>query len=288
MATNFLKDFDGLLQSILVDYENLDPEPDTSKGSMTFISAACLASCLWGIYKYQDYIANQIFPDIADSNNLSHWGSIYNLTRQPVENADGTMGVESDPVFLARLLQTLRQPPAGGNKYDWANWCMFYPNGNRIVTTVNLDAYGNGYYFTNVQVSTPSAGVVSLVVTPNDGTLSTAALAELHSLADTNIEALRPVTANNYTLYDPVIVTLSVWLKIDAASYTTTLANTITTDVTNFLNSVVPGQAIYQAKLSAIAINDGCNGCDVLDPATDIYVTPYQQIKAGTVVVQSM
>jgi uncharacterized phage protein gp47/JayE len=116
---SFQKDFDELLNAILTDYRNQFPEADTSQGSLIFIKSACLASALWGLYKYQDWIAKQIFPDTADTEALEHHAWVRGLTR--------TYG-ETDAAYLARLLDYIRRPPAGGNKYDYVKWALEIDN----------------------------------------------------------------------------------------------------------------------------------------------------------------
>lgn len=110
---SFQKDFDTLFQTILTDWQNQFPDADISQGSLIYLKSACLASALWGLYKYQEYIARQIFPDTADTANLEHHGWVRNLNR----NIN-----ESDANYLARILDDIRRPPAGGNKYDYVKW----------------------------------------------------------------------------------------------------------------------------------------------------------------------
>lgn len=110
---NFQKDFDALFAAILTDWQNQFPEADVSKGSLIYMKSACLASALWGLYRYQDWIARQIFPDTADTAYLEHHGWVYDITR----NAG-----ETDAAYLARILDRIRRPPAGGNQYDYIKW----------------------------------------------------------------------------------------------------------------------------------------------------------------------
>ncbi len=140
--TVFLEDFDSLLNAILTDYKNQFQGADTSQGSLIFIKSACLASALWGLYKYQDYIANQIFPDTADSASLDHHGYVYNLPRKYAE---------TDGDYLARLLNRIQQPPAGGNANDYIQWAL-------AVTNVQ-----NAWCFPLAQ----GLGTVDVVVTAN-------------------------------------------------------------------------------------------------------------------------
>jgi len=119
MSNNFLKDFNTILDGILTDYRNQLPGADTSQGSLIFIKSACLASAMWGLYRYQEWISKQIFPDMADTINLEHHAWVRGLSR--------TYG-ESDAALLARLLEYIRRPPAGGNKYDYIKWATAVEN----------------------------------------------------------------------------------------------------------------------------------------------------------------
>ncbi len=112
---SFQKDFDTLFQAILIDCQNQFPGVDLSKGSLIYVKSACLASALWGLYKYQDWIARQIFPDTADTANLEHHAWVRGISRN--------VG-ETDAAYLARLLDDIRRPPAGGNKYDYVKWAL--------------------------------------------------------------------------------------------------------------------------------------------------------------------
>jgi uncharacterized phage protein gp47/JayE len=115
MANPFLKNFDDLLENILTDYKNLDSSPDVTEGSITFIKGACLASMLYGLYRYQDWISREVFPDTASSEGLTHWGSIYNIPRY---------STDTDTDYLNRLLTFLRTPPAGGTANDYLQWVL--------------------------------------------------------------------------------------------------------------------------------------------------------------------
>lgn len=116
---NFQKDFETLFASILTDWRNQYPDADLSKGSLIYMKSACLASALWGLYKYQDWIAKQIFPDTADAAALEHHAWVRGLSR--------TSG-ETDAELLTRLLEYIRRPPAGGNQYDYEKWVLEIDN----------------------------------------------------------------------------------------------------------------------------------------------------------------
>ncbi len=113
------KDFDELLSGILDDYQNQFPDVDRSQGSLVFIKSAVSAAALWGLYKHQEHIADQMFPDTADTENLEHHAYIQNITRK---------NGESDTDYLDRLLNAIRKPPAGGNDNDYIQWAKTITN----------------------------------------------------------------------------------------------------------------------------------------------------------------
>lgn len=115
----FQKTFDELLDPMLTDYRNQFPDVDTSQGSLIFIKSACIASALWGLYKYQEYISKQIFPDTADTANLEHHAWLYNIARKTSE---------TDASLLARVLDEIRNPASGGTKVDYEKWANSIDN----------------------------------------------------------------------------------------------------------------------------------------------------------------
>jgi uncharacterized phage protein gp47/JayE len=107
------KTVDELLNEILTDYQNQDPDIDVSQGSMTLMKSAALASASWGIRQGIKYALKQIFPDDADTENLEHHAGIFEL----VHSSD-----ETDAELLERVLNRIRKPPAGGNVNDYETW----------------------------------------------------------------------------------------------------------------------------------------------------------------------
>ncbi|MDP2166776.1 MAG: baseplate J/gp47 family protein [Thermodesulfovibrionales bacterium] len=116
---SFIKDFNELFNAILTDYKNQFPEADTSQASLLYIKSACLASALWGLYKHQEWVGLQIFPDTADSEYMEHHAWLRGVSRK---------AGETDEELLARLLEYLRRPPAGGNKSDYEKWALEITN----------------------------------------------------------------------------------------------------------------------------------------------------------------
>lgn len=258
MASPYDKSFDDILEEILVDYQNLDDAPDTGEGSTPFIMGSVLASMIWGLYRYQDYINKQHFPDTADTDHLNRWGVIYDINR---------LTDESDADYLDRILDFIRQPPAGGNNQDFENWALdseysYYVSGD--------STYYNSYATCVNQDDGP--GTVGVYLIPNDETI----------IGDSTGEGLRAATEDYILSVQPLgIVSTGVHLShpvaqaIDATVYST---NSIDTDsikaaLVADINDMSPGDTLYKSNITCI-INSYLSGANdyviVNDPSSDI------------------
>jgi len=253
---NFQKDFDELLDDILTDYKNQFPEADTSQGSLIYIKSACMASALWGLYKYQEYISKQIFPDTADTENLDHHAWVRGLTRNPEE---------SDSDLLTRLLDYIRRPPAGGNKYDYVKWAQ-------EITNVKA-----AYCYPIAQ----GLGTVDVVIVADkDLTGSEVPNQALIDEVKLHIDDVRPVAASIVRVLAPTIFSQSVSMTVTGADVEKTQ---ILSDITAYLNSFEPGQKLYVAQLTALAIGRGAENVTVTSPTADIITSGYEMIRAGAI-----
>lgn len=395
----FQKDFDLLFAGILTDWQNQFPEADLSKGSLIYMKSACLASALWGLYKYQNWIARQIFPDTAETAYLEHHAWVRAISRN--------IG-ETDAAYLARLLDDIRRPPAGGNQYDYIKWALevdgvanayciplghglgtvdviiladttitgseIPSNSARISVTTSVTAnklkdsaatfstahaaatgdivenplrgtrttvtavdsttqlaladdifkFVGEPYIVHCQTGTnttatagkliASAGIFTdatytvkpgdVVECVNDGTETTVTIVDSATqltLADdiftatgktyvirglfgrvkTYMDPLRPVTASKVSIFAPTAVTQAVTMTVTGTVDRTAIA----ADITAYINTMIPGQTLYKAKLSQIAMDAGAANATIATPAADVTATTYQMIRPGTVTV---
>ncbi|MGD0278337.1 MAG: baseplate J/gp47 family protein [Smithella sp.] len=397
---DFQKDFDTLFAAMLTDWQNQEPEADLSKGSLIYLKSACLASALWGIYKYQDWIVKQIFADTADTQYLELHGWTRGISRN--------IG-ESDADYLARILEYIRRPPAGGNQYDyikWAKningvknaWCIPLANGLGTVAVIILadsDTTGSeipsssarigvttsvatnqlndsAAAFTTAQavavgdiVENPLRGTSTTVATVNsasqltlsadifpfagdpyiihcqtginttvtanklinsagtftdatytvmpgdiaenisDGTSTTiVSVDSAMQLTLANdiftatgktyvikgviaqvkeyIDPLRPVTASKVSIVPPTLVSQAVTMTATGTAIDKT---TIAANITAYLKTMIPGQTLYRAKLTQIAMDAGADNVSITTPAADVTATTYQMIRPGVISV---
>jgi len=254
---NFQQSFEALLAGILTDYKNQFPEADASQGSLIFIKSAVLSSALWGLYKYQEYIAQQIFADTAASENLEHHTFIRNIARK---------AGESNEDLLARYLDDIRNPPAGGNKRDYEKWAL-------AITNVKM-----AYCF-------PLAlglGTVDVVIVADE--VATGSEIPAQALLDevaAYIDEKRPVTASTLRVLPPTAVPQNVTMTVTGDADKTQLA----ADTTAYMESLIPGQSLFRAQLTAIAIRNGADNVDLTVPAADVVPGNYEMLRPGVISV---
>lgn len=255
---DFVKDIDELINGILTDYKNQFPEADTSQGSLIFIKTACLASALWGIYKYADWIARQAFPDTAETEALEHHAWIRGVTRKPGE---------TDSDYLVRLLDYIRRPPAGGNKYDYIKWALEITNVKKA------------YCFPLAQ----GLGTVDVVILADE--IATGSEIPTQALLDevlAYIDDLKPVTASVLRALAPTNLATAVTMAITGTDINTAQ---VKADIEAYMNSLEPGQTLYISQLIAIALDNGADNASVSLPAADVVPQNYEMIRPGVVTV---
>lgn len=159
---------------------------------------------------------------------------------------------ESDSELLARLLELIRRPPAGGNKYDYRRWAMNIPG----VTAAYVYPLRRGL------------GTVDVVITAA-GTLPSA---ETIAAVQAYINEVRPVTAKDCYVLAPTL--LQVYIKTAILPHNITLdeaENKIKTALTAYFAQLIPGETVIKSRIEAI-ISDliGIADRNLLSPAVNI------------------
>ncbi|MBI5598660.1 MAG: baseplate J/gp47 family protein [Deltaproteobacteria bacterium] len=349
-----------ILDAILTDYANQIPGADISEGSDIYVRASVLASVLWGIYQYQFWIARQVFPDSADSDELERHAAIRGLSRKQATMASGTvtltgtdgtvvdigvtlktsddvsfetttggtitLGVldvtaqaveggssgnlpastsltiqdppagvdssasnalaftggtdkEADADLLSRLLDIIRQPPAGGNESDYKQWAL---------EVTGVDAA----YVYPLRLGLGSVTVVPLVAGSGSSRIPTQTLVDS---VTTHIDALRPVSVKIFQVLAPTAKTQAVTATIKVASgYTFSQVQPWVEDaITAYLNIMQPGEILYKSKLERVISDvEGVDDRSLTVPAAN--VTPansgstIEMICPGTLTITEM
>ena len=164
----------------------------------------------------------------------------------------GGTNTESDDSLLARLLEVIRRPPAGGNKYDYHRWAMEVPG----VTAAFVYPLRRGL------------GTVDVVITSGNDLPSqqTVAAAQAH------IDDVRPVTAKNSLVLMPT--PRSVDFVIQVALSGLTLADAkiqIYNALVSYFSQLAPGATAVMFQIKAlIAAIPGITDCEILTPAANV------------------
>jgi uncharacterized phage protein gp47/JayE len=258
-ASPFQKSFDEILDDILTDFRNIFPDVDVAVGSLAYMKAAGYASALWGLYRYQDWISKQIFPDSADTEYLERHAWVRGLSR---------VTGESDRELAARLLEYIRRPPAGGNKYDYVKWALEIDN----VASAYSIPMGQGL------------GTVDVVILSDaETTGSEIPDADLLTTVRDHIVDVCPTAVKYVRVLAPATITQDIAMTVTGSA-----ANTerIAADVAAYVASLTPGQDLYRARLINIAVANGAEDVDLTEPAANVAATDYQLIRPGVVSVE--
>jgi len=249
--------FDELLNALLTDYTNQDPQADIAQGSLIFIKSAALASALWGLYQHQAYVARQIFPDSADLENLQHHADLRGLV--PIQG-------ETSAELLTRLLGHIRRPPSGGNKYDYVRWAK--------------EASGDVANAWCVPMGQGPGTVDVILLADADATGSEIPDAELLALVRAYIVDLCPEGVQFLRVLAPEVILQTVEIVRTAADYSASLAEN---DIDAYLATFLPGQPLYLSQLAAIALGSGAGDAVVTTPAATVTPTAYQMLRPGVI-----
>ncbi|ACO74972.1 Probable phage FluMu protein gp47 [Laribacter hongkongensis HLHK9] len=148
----------------------------------------------------------------------------------------GGVNEEADSELLARLLELIRRPPAGGNRYDYRRWAMEVPGvSNAFVYPLRR-----------------GLGTVDVVIMSADGLPSQ----ETIQATQAHIDDLRPVTAKSSLVLaateKPAAVTVRVLLDgltLDAARAQIHAA------LTGYFALLAPGEVAVKSQLEALVSN---------------------------------
>jgi uncharacterized phage protein gp47/JayE len=186
----------------------------------------------------------------------------------------GGTDIEPDDALLARLLQRIRRPPAGGNKYDYWQWAMEVPG----VTAAYVYPLRRG------------PGTVDTVIASNGGLPSDEVLAA----AQVWIDDQRPVTAKNSRVIQPTLKVFDLKVAVRRDGISREEAHrTIQAASAAYVAPLVPGEAAIRSRLEAV-ISDlsGIRDRHLIEPWANVTptadATRVEWCRLGTVTVEDM
>ncbi|HBC7419259.1 MULTISPECIES: baseplate J/gp47 family protein [Serratia] len=181
---------------------------------------------------------------------------------------------ESDESLLARLLELIRQPPAGGNKYDYHRWAMEVPG----VTAAYVYPMRRGL------------GTVDVVITSGNDLPSQATI----DAAQAHIDDLRPVTAKNSLVLAPTPRSVDFHMQVALVGLTLADAKVqIQNTLVSYFTQLAPGDTAVLFQIGAlISAIPGITDLKIILPAAN--VTPVvdeervEWVRMGGLIVELM
>lgn len=181
--------------------------------------------------------------------------------------AIGGTEAETNAELLARVLDVLRNPPAGGNKADWRRWAM------------NVDGVTAAYVFPLRR----GLGTVDVCITSAGGLPS----AEILEAVRAYLDEVRPTGANDFLVLAPVLAPVPVAALVRLSGLTLAQAEVaITTALGAYFATLEPGDPAYLSRIeTAISGVPGVVDRVVSTPAANVDMGAIQWARLGAVTV---
>lgn len=188
-----------------------------------------------------------------------------------LQSMRGGLAQETDAELLARLLELIRRPPAGGNRHDYRRWAMavegvseafVYPLRRGVGTVDVAIVSGDGLpsqdtidrvkaYIDDVR---PVTAKNSLIVAP---TLRPINLAVRVSLRDTTLELARAAIQSAFAAQFATIAPGDAWVRSQAEAQVSNVAGVVDRAITSPSSNVVPvvnADDIQWLRLGAVSV----------------------------------
>lgn len=153
-----------------------------------------------------------------------------------LNDVEGATNAESDSSLLERLLNKIRRPAAGGNKYDYKDWAL------------EVDGVEQAYVYPLRR----GLGTVDIAITADNGVPSDDTVRR----AQEYIDQERPVTAKESKVVKPDVtkVNFNIQVKISGVAL-----NDIKTAINNalrdYFNGLIPGDDLIVSQCEAVVNN---------------------------------
>ncbi|MDX7324655.1 baseplate J/gp47 family protein, partial [Providencia rettgeri] len=169
-----------------------------------------------------------------------------------INQLSGGTDIETDSSLLARLLDVIRRPPAGGNKYDYRRWALEVPG----VTNAFVYPLRRGL------------GTVDIAIISADGLPSR----DIIEAAQAHIDDVRPVTAKNSYVLAPTErhVDFEVEVTLEGISLESA-RNQVETEINAVMGRIAPGQKLIRSEVeTAISLIPGITDRLIIKPAGNV------------------
>lgn len=173
------------------------------------------------------------------------------ITGAVVVTMDGGEAAETDDALRARVLEVMRNAPAGGNAADYRRWAVEVAGIERAFVFAGRRGLGTVDVAIMTPSGLPSAGLITQV--------------------QDYIDERRPVTADVLVL-QPDLVTVHITATVILSGTTLVAAEAAArTAIAAYIDTLAPGDTVYLSRLIA-AIQDvpGVTAVTLTAPAADV------------------
>ncbi|WP_140186100.1 baseplate J/gp47 family protein [Providencia stuartii] len=169
-----------------------------------------------------------------------------------INQLSGGTDIEADASLLARLLDIIRRPPAGGNKYDYRRWALEVPG----VTNAFVYPLRRGL------------GTVDIAITSADGLPSR----DIIEAAQAHIDDVRPVTAKSSLVLAPALKAVDFVVEVQLEGITLEAATlNIHDEIKSVMSRLAPGQRLIKSEIeTAISLLPGIVDRRVVTPSENV------------------
>lgn len=164
----------------------------------------------------------------------------------------GGLDAETDDQLLARLLDRLQRPPAGGNLADYRTWAM------------EIAGISDAFVFPHRgAVGRVDVAVISGNSQANDEEIQAAQL---------NIDVKRPSSCRGVTVFTPTLKVVDIRIGVElSGTDLETLQASLDSDFAAYFDTLVPGATVVKSKLDAIVSNSvGVTDSSIAEPPANV------------------
>ena len=153
-----------------------------------------------------------------------------------LNNIIGATDAESDASLLERLLEIIRRPPAGGNRYDYRIWAL------------SVDGVDAAYVYPLRR----GLGTVDIAITSNNDVPSD----ETVQRCQAYIDDVRPVTARESKVVKPDVTKVNFNIQVKISGVTLPeIKVAISTALSDYFNTLTPGDDLIVSQCEAVVNN---------------------------------
>lgn len=150
-----------------------------------------------------------------------------------LNNINGGTDAETDASLLERLLEHIRRPPAGGNKYDYKNWAL------------SVDGVDAAFVYPLRR----GLGTVDIAITSNNDVPSDETVQRCQAF----IDEVRPVTAKEALVVKPNVTHINFEIQVKLAGVSLIeIRNAIRRALGDYFNTVLPADDFIVSQCEAV------------------------------------